>query len=400
MEHVPAIVVGAGQAGLVVSRELTAVGVEHMVLERGAIGQTWRGRWDSFCLVTPNWTVQLPGGEYDGPDPDGFMLRDEIVAFLERYGAEAPVRENVEVGGVEPRDGGFLVRTTEGELAADAVVVATGVYRRPHLPPAADTLPPRLQRLTADDYRSPDALPDGAVLVVGSGQSGCQIAEELHEAGRDVVLSCGRAPWLPRRIGGRDLVWWLRESGFLDASVDTLPGPGARLFANVLATGRDGGHDLHLRVLKQRGVTLAGRFLGGDDGHARFAADLAESVAWGDARYLDLIGLFRGIVRERDLDVAFEEPEPFDATAPESVDLDGFGAVVFTSGFRPDYASWLPPNAFDKLGFPLHRDGESTVVPGLFFVGVHFLRKRKSSLLIGVGEDAAIVARRVAGHEG
>jgi putative flavoprotein involved in K+ transport len=197
-------------------------------------------------------------------------------------------------------------------------------------------------------------------------------------------------------VGDRDFVWWLLESGFLDASVATLPSPEARLFANVLASGRGGGHDLHLRVLRDLGVTLAGRFVGAENGNARFADDLAASVAWGDDRYRDLVRLIDGVVRERGLDVELEDPEPFDGAAPASVDLAGFGAVVFTSGFRPDYASWLPARAFDELGFPLHQEGESTVVPGLFFVGVHFLRKRKSSLFVGVGEDAAIVARRIA----
>ena len=397
MERVRVAVVGSGQAGLAVSHELRSHDVEHVVLERGRVGESWRRRWDSFCLVTPNWSVQLPGGAYDGPEPDGFMLRDEIVRHLERYAAAAPVREGVDVGEVDAADG-FVLRTSAGDLAADALVVATGTYRRPHLPPAAASLPESLLQLTADDYRSPAGLPDGAVLVVGSGQSGCQIAEELQDAGRDVVLSCGRAPWLPRRPGGRDLVWWVLESGFLDGSVDALPSPEARFSANVLATGRDGGHDLHLRVLRDRGVTLVGRFVGADGGRANFADDLAESVAWGDEAYRQLAGLFAQLARERGLDPPLPEPEPFDASAPASVELDRLGAVVFTSGFRPDYASWLPAQAFDPLGFPLHRDGESTVVPGLFFLGTHFLRKRKSSLLVGVGEDAAIVAQRIAGR--
>jgi putative flavoprotein involved in K+ transport len=393
VERLTAVVIGAGQAGLAVSHELRAQGVEHAVLERGRVGQTWRGRWDSFCLVTPNWTVQLPGGVYDGADPDGFMPRDEIVAHMERYAADAPLREGVDVEAVEP---GFLLRTSEGELRADAVVVASGTYRRPHLPPAAATLPPGLLQVTADGYRSPGSLPEGAVLVVGSGQSGCQIAEELHEAGRDVVLSCGRAPWFPRRPGGRDLMWWFRETGFLDAPADSLPSPEARLFANVLGSGRDGGHDLNLRVLRDAGVTLAGRFLGAENGRARFADDLGASVAWGDQRYRDLVRLCEPVAREHGLDGVLAEPEPFDTAATESVELDRLGAVVFTSGFRPDYASWLPPAAFDELGFPLQHDGASTVVPGLYFLGVHFMRKRKSSLLIGVGEDAAIVARQIA----
>ncbi len=307
------------------------------------------------------------------------------------------MREGVDVGAVDVADG-FVLRTSAGHLAADALVVATGTYRRPHLPSAAETLPDELLRLTVEDYRSPAGLPDGAVLVVGSGQSGCQLAEELHDAGREVLLSCGRAPWLPRRPGGRDLVWWAHESGFLDGSVDALPSPEARLSANVLATGRDGGHDLHLRVLRDRGVTLAGRFVGADGGRAYFADDLGDSVAWGDEAYRQLAGLFGQLARDRGLEPPLPEPEPFEATAPASVELDRLGTVLFTSGFRPDYASWLPAQAFDPLGFPLHRDGESTVVPGLFFLGTHFLRKRKSSLLLGVGEDAAIVAQRIAGR--
>lgn len=396
MERVRVAVVGAGQAGLAVSHELSGHGVEHVVLERGRVAQTWRDRWDSFCLVTPSWTVQLPGGVYDGPDSDGYMPRDEIVRFLERYAEEAPVREGVDVEFVVPRHGGFVLRTPDEELFADAVVVATGTYRRPHLPPAAATLPSGLLRSTADDYRSPDALPDGAVLVVGSGQSGCQVAQELHEAGREVVLSCGRAPWFPRRPGGLDLMWWFRETGFLDASVDTLQSPEARFFANVLASGRDGGHDLHLRVLHDRGVTLVGRFLGAEGGHARFGDDLPASVAWGDERYRDLVRLCEPLARERGIDVTFEAPVPFRAKACDAVELARLGAVVFTSGFRPDYTSWLLKAAFDRLGFPLQRDGASAVVPGLYFAGVHFQRKRKSSLLLGVGEDAAIVAGKIA----
>jgi putative flavoprotein involved in K+ transport len=400
-ERVRVGVVGGGQAGLAVSRELTDRGVQHVVLERGRVGQSWRDRWDSFCLVTPNWSVQLPGQAYDGDDPDGFMPRDEIATYLERYAAgfDAPVRDGVDVASVEPRaSGGFELRTSSGTLHADAVVIATGTYRRPHRPAAAETLPTDMHQLDAEGYRSEAALPPGDVLIVGSGQTGCQIAEELHAAGRRVVLACGRAPWLPRRWGGRDLVWWAVETGFIDAPVESLPGPEARLWANLLTTGRDGGRDLNLRVLRDAGVTLAGHFLGAEDGWARFAPDLAESVAWGDERYRLFCGLVDTLVRERGLDdPGLEEPPPFDGRGPERLDLRRVGVVLFTAGFRPDYRSWVaPPQAFDELGFPLQSDGESTVVPGLFFLGVHFLRTRKSSLLIGVGEDAAIVARRIA----
>ncbi|HEU4942609.1 MAG TPA: NAD(P)/FAD-dependent oxidoreductase [Gaiellaceae bacterium] len=391
--------VGAGQAGLSVSRELAALGVEPVVFERGRVGQTWRDRWESFCLVTPNWSMRLPGGAYDGPDPDGFMPRDEIVGRLERYAEStgAQVREGVDVRSIDPSDDGVLLGTSAGDVRADAVVIATGAYRRPHRPAAASSLPESVLQIDVEGYRSEEELPAGRVLVVGSGQSGCQIAEELHEAGRDVVLACGRAPWLPRRIGDHDLVWWLAECGFLEDPVDVLPSPSARLSSNILATGHDGGHDLHLRTLRDLGVTLAGRFLGADGDEGRFAPDLRESVAWGDERYRELAARFRRLVE----DPGLEEPPPFGDVGPERVDLRDFGAVVFTTGFRPDYVSWLDwPDAFDELGFPVHEDGESLAKPGIFFVGVHFLRKRKSALLLGVGEDAAIVARRVATRVG
>jgi putative flavoprotein involved in K+ transport len=396
MENV--VVVGAGQAGLATSRELTRRGVEHVVLERGRIGQTWRDRWDSFCLVTPNWSVQLPDGHYDGPDPDGYMLRDEVVGYLERYASDAPLRENVSVDSIERLDGDFVLQTSDGELRADAVVLATGAYQRPHRPAGAETLPADLFRVHTDGYRNEQQLPSGRVLVVGSAQSGCQIAEELHEAGRDVVLACGRASWAPRRIGGRDLVWWLVETGHVEATVESLPMPEARLFGNIVATGHGGGHDLHLRTLQAQGVVLAGHFLGAADGRVRFAPDLHATAAASDERHTQFMDLVRELVAARGLDdPGIEEPEPFEADAPEELLLSDFGAVVFAGGFRPDYTSWLPwPEAFDELGFPIHAEGASTVVPGLYFVGVHFLRKRKSSLLYGVGEDAALVAAAIA----
>jgi putative flavoprotein involved in K+ transport len=401
-ERLDAVVVGAGPAGLAMSCELSRRAVDHVVLERARVAQTWRGRWDSFCLVTPNWTLRLPDFPYDGDDPDGFMLRDGVVAYLERYAAAigAPVHEGVEVTAVRPgAEGGLRLDTSDGALDADTVVLATGAYQRPHRPAAADTLPADLVQIDVEDYRNPDELPAGAVLVVGSGQSGCQIAEELHRAGRDVHVACGRAPWGPRRIGDRDLVWWAHETGFLDQSVDALPDPRARLSANVLATGQGGGHDLHLRTLRAMGVTLLGHFLGAEGRRARFAPDLAETVAWGDERHTQLMGLVHKLVAERGLaPVEVPPPEPFDAAAPEELDLSGFGAVVFAAGFRPDHASWVHcAGAFDELGYPIHEDGASAAADGLHFVGVHFLRKRKSSIFLGIGEDAAIVADRVAG---
>jgi len=399
MEQLEAVVVGGGQAGLAASRELQRNGVEHVVLERGRIGQTWRDRWDTFCLVSPNWTVQLPDRPYDGDDPDGFMPRDEIVTYLEGYrdAFALPVREGVTAVSIERGADGFHIQTTIGDLQARALVLANGAFQRPHRPAGAETLPSDLLRIDVNDFRNATSLPPGRILIVGSGQSGCQIAEELHEAGREVVLACGKAPWMPRRVGGRDAFHWLVDSGFLEAPVESLPTPAVRLAANPTATGHDGGHDLDLRTLRAKGVILAGHFLGASNGAVRFAGDLAESMAWGDERNREI----RDLIVRTAADLGYpapdlSPPEPFDPSAPEQLSLEGFGAVIFAGGFRPDYGSWLSwPDAFDNLGFPIQRDGASTVVAGLYFVGVHFLRRRKSALLIGVGEDAAIVARAI-----
>ena len=399
-ETVNVVVIGAGQAGLSLSYELSRTDVEHVVLERGRVGESWRGLWDSFCLVTPNWSVELPGGRYQGTDPHGFMPRDEIVQHLVRYANsfESPVREGVEVFALNIADGKhFVLRTSQGELRARRVVVASGGFQRPHRPPGADRLPASVRAIDAADYTNSASLPPGPVMIMGSGQTGCQLAEDLSEAGRDVYLSCGRAPWMPRRLGDRDFVDWFTKTTFLEATVGDLPTPLARLGANVQATGRGGGHDLHYRTLQARGVTLLGRFAGCVDGIAHFADDLAASVAFGDTRYADLCGLIRKACIEKHMDVPEMPPPPsFTSRAPTSLDMRGFGAVIFTSGYRPDYARWIDlAGAFDELGYPIQKDGSSPIVPGLHFMGVHFQRKRKSASFLGVAEDAAVLAERI-----
>ena len=402
MDLGPTIVIGAGPAGLAASHELQQAGVDHIVLERGRVGQSWRDRWDSFCLVTPNWYLQLPGGGYDGDDPDGFMARDEVVAHLDRYAAGfgAPVLDQVDVTAVHAGPGGgFLVDTSVGQMRTGELVVATGAFQRPHRPPDAG-LPADLLAIDSVDYANPDELPPGGVLVVGSGQTGCQIADELHRSGRDVVLACGKAGWAPRRVDGRDIVSWLVQTPFLEQTLADLPSPLARLAANFQTSGRERGRDLNYRTLLADGVQLTGRLLGADGGSIRFADDLDESVAWGDARYADIGNLLDQAAREHGAPAPdLPPPPPFQAPALDAVGARDLGAVVFTSGYRPAYRDWLHfPEAFDEVGFPLQRDGASTVVPGLCFIGTHFLRKRKSSTLFGMGEDAAIVAAHLAGR--
>ena len=404
VERIDVAVIGGGQAGLATSFELSRAGIDHLVLERDRVGSSWRGRWDSFCLVTPNWTVRLPGGAYEGDDPDGYLLRDDIVGHLERYARSfhAPVREGVLVTSLRPSDDdAFAIETSDGEIRSKAVVVSTGAYPRPHRPRGAETLPADLTQLDAQTYRNPGSIPSGRVLVIGSGQTGCQIADEVRSSGREVVLACGRAPWVPRRIGEYDAVWWAAETGYLDQPVTALPEPEARLAANLQATGRAGGYDLHYRTLRASGVTLVGHFLGAEGWRARFAPDLADCVAWGDERLRQTMELVRNLVDERGMPMPeVPEPPPFDPAAPEDMDLSDVGAVIFAGGYRPDYGWIEVPGAFDALGFPLHVEGISTVARNLGFVGVHFLRKRKSSLFYGVGEDAAIVVGQIAARLG
>jgi putative flavoprotein involved in K+ transport len=393
------VVIGGGQAGLSVSRELSAAGVDHVVLERAAVAQAWRRRWDSFTLVTPNWTLDLPGRPYAGDDPEGHVGRDEIVAYLEAYAAghAGEIREGVGVDALGPGDRGRLrLDTNDGPIGADAVVVCTGAYQRPHRPPAAAALPAGLLVIDAGQYTNPGALPDGEVLVVGSGQSGVQIAEELHVAGRGVTLACGRAPWSPRRLGDLDIITWLTRAGFYDQPRSALASPAHRLVANLQATGAAGGHDLHYRVLQAMGVRLAGHLAGTAGHRAQFADDLAESVAFGDARYADMRQILVDRLGAQGIAIPqMPDAPPFRCAPVHEVDLRGFGAVVLTAGFRPDYTRWIHFPVFDDLGFPIVGDDLSTAVPGLYFCGVHFLRTRRSSLLFGVGTDAALLARTI-----
>ncbi len=404
-EEIDVVVIGAGQAGLAASHELGLRGVEHVVLEAESPGSSWSHRWDSFTLVGPNHLLLLPGAPYEGDDPDGFMSRAEITRHLERYASRltAQVRHGTPVRALRPgRAGGYDLETDDGTVRSRVVVVATGAYQRPNVPAAVQSLPPGVDCLDVSRYRNPETLPDGQVLVVGSGQSACQIAEELAEAGRDVVMACGRAPWFPRRAGGRDVFEWLLDTPFFDQRVSDLPSPAARLGANPQTSGRDGGHDLSFRTLDALGVRLGGHLVAADDTSVRLAGDLASTLAASDAAHDALRDLIvASCTRAGRTPPEVPEPGAFDPRPVEALPVREIGAVVVAAGFRTRYTEWIDvPGLVDEQGFPLNDDGESTVAPDLHFVGVHFLRKRRSALLFGVGDDARATATRIAGRLG
>jgi putative flavoprotein involved in K+ transport len=397
-ESVDVAIIGAGQAGLATSWFLNQAGVDHVILEAGRVAETWRSRrWDSFCLVTPNWSVQLPGAPYDGPDPDGYMHRDALVDHFQRWSDSfnAPVQEGCHVSSLDADGDGFVLAMPSGKMRARTVVVASGGYQRAHQPANADQIPKPVMQLLAEKYTNPAALTPGAVLIVGSGQTGCQLAEELHEAGRRVFLSCGRCPWAPRRMGGHDLIWWIVESGFWQRTPSALPSLAARLTGNPQNTGHGGGRDLHYRTLHAMGVELVGHYLGADGTGLYFADDLAQSIQAGDDLSLAFMKWVVALCETRGLPVPWEVPPPPGFTGRTKLDVheDGITTVIWTAGYRPDYG-WVHFPVFDDMGFPVQVDGRSSV-PGLYFMGVHFQRKAQSAVLYGVGEDAEIVARDI-----
>jgi putative flavoprotein involved in K+ transport len=404
-ERVDTVVIGAGQAGLSASYHLTRAGREHVVLERGEVADSWRHRrWDAFFLNTPKFTQQLPGFEYSGSEPEAFSSRDETIAYLDDYAGSfsAPVRTGVEVTALRRVGGELEVVAADETLRARNVVVATGAYQSPTPTMLARQLPDDVVQLQTDDYRRPEQLPEGAVLIVGGGQSGCQIADELRLAGRTVHLSVGRCPWLPRRYRGREIVHWLVESGYMDQTVDTLPSPALRLLCNPPISGNDGGHDCHPRWLEARGVSLLGR-LAGVEGHTlTLAPDLEESLAFGEELRARVLGAIEAHIAENDVDAAEREPEePFgEVRSIERLDLReaGITTVLWATGYRPAFG-WIELPLFDEFGWPVQRRGV-TEARGLYFLGLHWLHTRRSSLLFGVGGDAEHVVSHLVGRAG
>ena len=406
IESVDVVIIGAGQAGLATSHELGAQGIEHVVLERARVGESWRSnRWDSFTLVTPNWTVQLPGFGYQGGDPDGFMGRDEVISHLEAYRASfsPPMRLGTSVTRVEVGDNAFIVETERGKIQAHAVVVATGSYGKPRLPAVSSEVPDRIVQLHSSRYRNPAQLPDGAALVVGTGQSGVQIAEELHEAGRRLFVSVSGCPRLPRRYRGMDIVWWAKTLGLFERTVDTLENPAEKRACHPQGTGRRRGHDIDLRKLAREGVTLAGKVVALADLSFRIAPDLADNMRRADEFAEKTLSQLDQAVAKLPMPLPDDQNrrglgEPVAAELNPlgelNLELAGITSIVWATGYRPDFSVVRAP-VFDHAGEPLHRRG-ITETPGLYFVGLEWLYKPKSGLLLGVGEDAGHIASAIA----
>jgi putative flavoprotein involved in K+ transport len=402
--HVPVAVVGGGQAGLSVSRQLREAGLEHIVLERNRIAGNWTDqRWDSFCLVTPNWQCQLPGFPYPGDDPDGFMVRDEIIAYVRRFATsfDPPVQEGVEVQEVSlAPEGGFRVRTSRGTLTAGQVVLAVGGYHQPKLPRLAERLPRWVTQLHSSTYRNPESIPDGAVLVVGTGQSGSQIAEDLQLAGREVHLAVGSAPRVARFYRGRDCIAWLQDMGHYDMPITEHPeGLAARHEPNHYMTGRDGGRDIDLRAHAQAGMTLHGRLRSIDDGQVSFAADLVRNLDGADATMDRIKDRIDAWIAQQGIDAPEEArytpvwaPEG-DGSAPLDLAAANVRTVIWATGFVSDW-SFVDAPAFDGRGYPTHHRGV-TAVPGLYVIGLSWLHTWGSGRFGGIARDAEYLGERI-----
>ncbi len=402
--HYPVIVIGGGQAGLSASWHLKQRGIAHVVFEKQRIAHEWREhRWDSFCLVTPNWQCTLPGFPYQGNDPYGFMLKDEIVQYIEAFVAsfEPPVLEGVAVTRVSQNDGGsYTVATSIGEYTANEVIIASGAYQVPVKPASAERLPPSMLQMHAPQYRNPAALPPGAVLIVGTGQSGCQIAEDLHLAGRKVHLCVGGAPRAPRRYRGKDAVEWLNQMGYYDIGIHEHPNKErVRSKSNHYLTGRDGGREIDLRKFASEGMELYGRLDDIRGTTITVKPDLEKNLDSADATLESIKDSIDAYIARAGID-APTEPRyvPVWKPAAERTELDfaaaGITTVIWCIGYKADFR-WIDVPVFDGRGYPGHDRGITTV-PGLYFIGLPWLYTWGSGRFSGVARDAQHIVERIA----
>ena len=401
-EFVNTLIVGSGQGGLATSYYLKQAGHPHLILEKaGEVAHVWRERWDSFTLITPNWMVRLPGAEYAGDQRDGFMARHEIVAYFESYVErfELPVKLHTCVSSIEPAEDGYVIKTNAEDYHADNVVVATGLYQQPKVPPFSRKLSSNITQLHSDAYKNPQMLPDGAVLVVGSSQSGAQIAEELYQSGRKVYLSVSHAGRLPRRYRGKDFTQWMNTMGDFARTVDELPNPKDKFAPSSHGTGKDGGHTINLHQFAREGVVLVGRIQNAENDRILLAPDLKENLARADQFEKDFTQTVDQFITEHHIKAPTETlPKLTDGYQQEEIDeLDlsasGIGCVIWSTGYKFDFSIVKVP-AFDPEGYPIHARGV-TEYPGLYFIGLPFLYSGISGVIAGVGADAAHITARI-----
>jgi putative flavoprotein involved in K+ transport len=406
--HYSVIIVGGGQAGLSASHYLQAHAIDHLLLEKNSLTHTWRTqRWDAFSLVTPNWQCALPGygysDEHQGKDPHGFMTKDQINDYLTGFVASVapPALEGVTVQRVVPRvSGGFAVHTSKAEFSADQVIVASGGYHTPIIPRLAERIPAQITQIHSEQYRNAQSLPEGHVLVVGSGQSGAQIAEDLHLAGRKVYLAVGDAPRCARFYRGKDVVDWLAEMGYYDIGVDTHPlREGVRDNTNHYVTGRDGGRDIDLRMFAAQGMELFGRLDGLQGSVLHFTANLAQSLNSADSVYNRINASIDKYILEHGIEApAGRVYQPQWAPEKERHELDlisaGITSIIWCIGFTPDF-TWVEAPVFNGRGHPGHQRG-ITAQPGLYFLGLPWLYTWGSGRFSGVARDAEYLVHHIA----
>jgi putative flavoprotein involved in K+ transport len=391
------VVVGAGHTGLAMSRCLADRSIDHIVFERGEVANSWRTqRWDSLQLLTPNWMTRLPGYAYRGDDADGYLTASGTAELIADYAKEtaAPVQANTTVMLVRPVERGYLVQTDQGTWHARAVVSASGASAVPHVPALQSGVPAGITTLAPTDYRNPGELPEGGVLVVGASASGVQIAEELHRSGRPVTLAVGEHVRMPRTYRGKDILWWMDASGLLDERYDEIPDlVRARTLQSMQLVGSRARKTVDLNSLRRLGVRLVGRLAGIRDGVAQFSGSLANLSALADLKLGRLLDTFDMWAAEAGVD-GIDPPQryaPTDVPAPMRLVLDlhsgEIQTIIWATGFRPDL-SWLDAPIFDRKGRARH-DGGVTASPGLYLIGMPFLRRRKSSLIDGAAGDAA-----------
>lgn len=401
-----AVVIGAGHAGLAMSRCLTARSIDHVVLERGEVANTWKTeRWDSLRLLTPNWQSRLPGYAYEGDDPDGYRTMPETIGFLQRYAdvISAPVQTHTTVRSVRRVDDGYEVVTSRGTWRCEAVAIATGAFNIPNVPAVVEAVPNAIDTLTPGEYRNPDQLDQGAVLVVGAAASGLQIAEEIHRSGRPVTLAVGEHVRVPRVYRGRDIQWWMDVTGVLDERYDEVDNVvRVRNLPSLQLVGSDDRRDLDLNQLSDIGVRLVGRLAGIQDGKAQFSGSLANVCAMSDLKMNRLLDRIDAWAAERSLDGEVDpphrlEPTRVEASPPLSVDLGAIRTILWATGYRPDY-SWLDLPVLDRKGRIRHDGGVVSDAPGVYVLGLPFLRRRKSTLIDGAGDDARELSAHLASY--